>query len=791
MGGGIGNNIQLGDIQEIKIGTLAKRMTSYYLFQKKIENVFNYKISQQNNNNINIYHNPSKWKIDKLYVLDYDWIRRWKEISKYNNIKKELDRIYSETDDKNLIKSLQLHCQLSYDNNLIINYEDYFSFEPTFFSIFMSNNKWTLEDLDCLVDEQTYHLFKGMSFWNRFSNKIILEGIISDKIIILFFDNNQIVKILFQGIIENKSEELIQLTAIGYDFIEGVEEFDYEKSIKKYNYLKKYIKSISENKLLEIFENQALGFQEEIQLEIDDDIEIKIINENLKSRNLKYINQSQPFFQQNINFKNINQERLIGLENVGATCYMNATLQCFINIDSLTRYLLTEPIYKQIDSNDDLYSLSRAYCHLLEKVCLDDNIKFYYAPREFKRVISEKNSLFQGISANDSKDLINFMLEVLNCELSQLYGQQKNNYSDNILMLDPTDMMLILENYRVEFSKNNKSIIAQNFFFILQTNTVCNGCHLLKYNFQTLFLLEFPLEIVYNYCLSQNLPSVNNQGRKCVNLITCFEQYQLTSYFTGENQLYCNNCKGLREAECKNILFSLPPVLVLILNRGKGKSFDCDVDFPEFLNLQNLINYKKSICEYRLRGVISHLGESGMSGHFIAYCRHRINNKWYCYNDAKVIECMDQKNGFMAGTPYILFYETINNQNNILFDNNIDVNLIRECENKFNQNTNQSFNNFNFINNDINFINTNNSNNSPFNMPTNNQIINTNMNDFNNFNNINNENNNINEFFNNNNNNNISFQSNSNFINFQNINNNQNNNNNINIDNNINNFNNF
>ena len=278
MGGGIGNNIQLGDIQEIKIGTLAKRMTSYYLFQKKIENVFNYKNSIQNNNNINIYHNPSKWKIDKLYVLDYDWIRRWKEISKYNNIKKELDRIYSETDDKNLIKSLQLHCQLSYDNNLIINYEAYFSFEPTFFSIFMSNNKWTLEDLDCLVDEQTYHLFKGMSFWNRFSNKIILEGIISDKIIILFFDNNQIVKILFQGIIENKSEELIQLTAIGYDFIEGVEEFDYEKSIKKYNYLKKFIKSISENKLLEILENQALGFQEEIQLEIYDDIEIKIIN---------------------------------------------------------------------------------------------------------------------------------------------------------------------------------------------------------------------------------------------------------------------------------------------------------------------------------------------------------------------------------------------------------------------------------------------------------------------------------------------------------------------------------
>jgi hypothetical protein len=32
---------------------------------------------------------------------------------------------------------------------------------------------------------------------------------------------------------------------------------------------------------------------------------------------------------------------LIGLENVGATCYMNATLQCFSNVDLLTDYFFT------------------------------------------------------------------------------------------------------------------------------------------------------------------------------------------------------------------------------------------------------------------------------------------------------------------------------------------------------------------------------------------------------------------------------------------------------------------
>ena len=53
--------------------------------------------------------------------------------------------------------------------------------------------------------------------------------------------------------------------------------------------------------------------------------------------------------------------------------------------------------------------------------------------------------------------------------------------------------------------------------------------------------------------------------------------------------LYCNYCKGQKIAFSTNYLFSLPPILVIILNRGKGKSFDCEVDFPEYLNLENFV----------------------------------------------------------------------------------------------------------------------------------------------------------------------------------------------------------
>ena len=44
---------------------------------------------------------------------------------------------------------------------------------------------------------------------------------------------------------------------------------------------------------------------------------------------------------------------LVGLLNIGATCYMNATLQCFSNIGRLRTYLLNKEIYKNLENEKD------------------------------------------------------------------------------------------------------------------------------------------------------------------------------------------------------------------------------------------------------------------------------------------------------------------------------------------------------------------------------------------------------------------------------------------------------
>ena len=57
-------------------------------------------------------------------------------------------------------------------------------------------------------------------------------------------------------------------------------------------------------------------------------------------------------------------------------------------------------------------------------------------------------------------------------------------------------------------------------------------------------------------------------------------------------------------------------------------------------------------------GVITHLGESGESGHFVASCKSPVDNKWYRYNDSIVYLINDfNKEVEKFGTPYILFYQ--------------------------------------------------------------------------------------------------------------------------------------
>ena len=134
--------------------------------------------------------------------------------------------------------------------------------------------------------------------------------------------------------------------------------------------------------------------------------------------------------------------------------------------------------------------------------------------------------------------------------------------------------------------------------------------------------------------------------------------------------IYCNNCKGLNNGVHQQFIYELPKVLIIILNRGKNNAdFNEGFDFPPILDLsnQNVIMNPNSPKLFYLCGVITHLGESGTGGHFIAYCRNSMNDNFTFYNDSIVSEASVETaisykisyNENEKRTPYILFYHYI------------------------------------------------------------------------------------------------------------------------------------
>ena len=121
------------------------------------------------------------------------------------------------------------------------------------------------------------------------------------------------------------------------------------------------------------------------------------------------------------NFNNDKDAIKIGLENIGATCYMNATLQCLSNTKDLNNYFLKKYKYNK---NAENKRLSNEFYNVMKNLWNKKRKGTAYAPKEFKETISQMNSLFEGVQANDSKDLINFLLEQMHEELN---NKSKNN----------------------------------------------------------------------------------------------------------------------------------------------------------------------------------------------------------------------------------------------------------------------------------------------------------------------------------------------------------------------------
>ena len=372
-------------------------------------------------------------------------------------------------------------------------------------------------------------------------------------------------------------------------------------------------------------------------------------------------------------FKKDNSQNMpIGLYNLGLTCYMNSLLQCFFHINKLRDYLIEN---RSSYNNDKLISKELANV-MYELKCRD---KKYYKPTDFKKAIAEKNNLFKGRKAADAKDLFFNLIDSLTNELNDINSKESSTEGE----LDFRKKEEILKLSEKEF--NNSNFVNQLFLGFYETKYLCPVKNKKKpknnyiYSFQIESFILFELEKIKNYY------------NKDLSLDLCFK-YLTKEDGDEKSSFFCSLCKTTHNNNFQNKIYRPPEVLIIILDRGRGKKFKGKVEFGKELDLKNYID-TDSKCEntlYKLISISTHMGDSSEQGHYIAYCLNE-DGKYYLFNDSYVKKVQDEKELY-EDEPYLLFYqkeERIKNKKDLDKSNSIGRNEIDKLKENFNQKINK------------------------------------------------------------------------------------------------------
>ena len=333
-----------------------------------------------------------------------------------------------------------------------------------------------------------------------------------------------------------------------------------------------------------------------------------------------------------------------GLSNLGLSCYMNSLLQCLFYIKDLRQYFIENEF-------TDKQPVCQAFAEVMNglKNCKKD----YFEPKKFKRIMGKVNSLFFGVNAADVKDLFINLIDKFITELKIYYNDKDEDieYNDDIDSSDKIGM------FNEEVKTINKKIKVNELFIgFYETIYKCTEKSPSIYNsyaFQSDSFILFELEKIKQYSKTKKL-----------SLESCFKYYSREQLGF---EFYCSECQKVHEGNAYEKIYRPPKILVVVLDRGFGKTFRGDVKIDKYLDLKHKIDEEKYeySCLYKLICVSTHSGTSSSSGHYTACCL-TDNNKYYYFSDTYAQE-IDEKE-ITQNEPYLLFYQQLNKEE----ENNID-----------------------------------------------------------------------------------------------------------------------
>lgn len=189
---------------------------------------------------------------------------------------------------------------------------------------------------------------------------------------------------------------------------------------------------------------------------------------------------------------------VVGLQNLGNTCYMNSALQCVRSVEELTKYFLTDEFVDEVNKTNPLgYNgkVATTYGHLLKEIYSEN--RGSVTPRDFKNTIGRCRSTFSGYGQQDSQEFLGFLLDALQEDLSRVKKKpyiEKPDSTDDMIN-NPEAIKEMADKVWDITRCRDDSVIADLFTGLYKSTLKCPECGKISITFDPFNNLTLPIPV--------------------------------------------------------------------------------------------------------------------------------------------------------------------------------------------------------------------------------------------------------------------------------------------------------